>query len=301
MAANDAEVELYLSEISKFPLLSHEEETALARRVAAGDEEARHDMIRSNLRLVVSIAKKYCDRGMSLLDLIEEGNLGLLKAVTRFNPDRECKLSTYATWWIKQTIRRSLLNKVKSVRVPAHLFTDMSRWKKTASKLAQKWGREATPDEIGAELGMTPSKIAIVQKGLSATAPMGRGGSKGLDGEDDKNFDIADFLGQLPGHEEEFEGDDYDLEALHTAIDLGLTERERQIIELRFNLAPVSKGKKQPALSLFQIGERIGLTRERVRQIERQALKKLLLFMERKQDLAEHARLERRAKSTKKK
>ncbi len=110
MAANDAEVELYLSEISKYPLLAPEEERDLARRIARGDEEARHDMIRSNLRLVVSIAKKYNDRGMSLLDLIEEGNLGLLKAVTRFSPDEGCKFSTYATWWIKQTIRRALIN-----------------------------------------------------------------------------------------------------------------------------------------------------------------------------------------------
>src|SRR5438477_27372 len=137
MAANDAEVELYLSEIARFPLLSPEEERSLARRIALGDEEARHDMIRCNLRLVVSIAKNYTDRGMSLLDLIEEGNLGLLKAVTRFNPDEGCKFSTYASWWIKQTIRRALINKVKSVRIPAYMVEVLSRWKRASAVLAE--------------------------------------------------------------------------------------------------------------------------------------------------------------------
>ena len=292
MAANDAEVELYLSEISKYALLTSDEERSLARRIATGDEEARHDMIRSNLRLVVSIAKKYNDRGMSLLDLIEEGNLGLLKAVTRFSPDEGCKFSTYATWWIKQTIRRALINKVKPVRVPAYMFEELSRWKKAASMLAQKLGRDATSEEIGKHLKLTPSKIEIIRKALSATAPMGRGGSSGADGE--SSFDLEDLLVGLPSHEETSELDEYDREALRTAIDLGLTERERQVIELRYGMSPVET--RQPAYTLEQIGERIGLTRERVRQIENYALRKLQLFIERKRELEENARQERKKK-----
>ena len=296
MAANDAEVELYLSEISKYPLLTSEEERGLARRIAAGDEEARHDMIRSNLRLVVSIAKKYNDRGMSLLDLIEEGNLGLLKAVTRFNPDEGCKFSTYATWWIKQTIRRALINKVKPVRVPAYMFEELSRWKKAASMLSQKLGRDVTPDEIGKHLKLSVSKIEIIRKALSATAPMGRGGSSNGDGEG--SFELEDLLVGLPSHEEVSEIEDYDREALRTAIDLGLTERERQVIELRYGMNAVDA--RQPTKTLEQIGEQIGLTRERVRQIENHALRKLQLFIERKREQEEKARLERKEKAKRK-
>ena len=179
------------------------------------------------------------------------------------------------------------------------MFIELARWKKTASMLAQKWGREATPEEIGKELKLTVAKIEIIRKGLSATAPMGRGNSKGNDGDGDGNFDIEDLLVGLPSHEEDNETEDYDREALHNAIDLGLTERERQIIELRYNL--VETGDKQPVLSLEQIGERIGLTRERVRQIEHHSLKKLQLFMERKRELDEKARLDRKGAAKKKK
>ena len=144
MASKDEEIVEYLAEIGKYPLLTTEQEVRLAHLIASGDEEARQQMIRANLRLVVSIAKKFCERGMSMLDLVEEGNLGLLKAVTRFNPDEGCKFSTYATWWIKQTIRRALINKVKSVRIPAYMFERISTWKKTSSMLAQKLGRDPT-------------------------------------------------------------------------------------------------------------------------------------------------------------
>src|SRR5262249_22851613 len=147
MASRDPEIEEYLSEIGKYPLLSQAEEVTLARRIATGDEDARQEMIRANLRLVVSIASKFADRGMSLVDLVEEGNLGLLKAVTRFNPDEGCKFSTYATWWIKQSIRRGLLNKVKPVRIPAYMFEKISVWKRTASQLAQKLGRDPSAEE----------------------------------------------------------------------------------------------------------------------------------------------------------
>ncbi len=277
MASNDAEVEVYLTEISRFPLLSSEEERALAFRIANGDEEARHDMIRSNLRLVVSIAKNYSDRGMSLLDLIEEGNLGLLKAVTRFNPDEGCKFSTYATWWIKQGIRRALINKVKAVRVPAYMFEEIARWKRTASLLAQELGRAASPEEIGKHLELTPQKISIIRKALGATAPIGRAGNRA-----DGSVDFDEMLTSVPDREEEVptEVEEWDREALRDAIDLGLSDRERQVIELRYGVNTAEE--QAGALTLEEIGERIGLTRERVRQIESHALRKLQVFIQRK-------------------
>ena len=290
MPSNDAEVELYLSEISKYKLLTSEEERSLARRIATGDEEARHDMIRCNLRLVVSIAKNYNDRGMSLLDLIEEGNLGLLKAVTRFSPDEGCKFSTYATWWIKQTIRRALINKVKAVRVPAYMFEELSRWKKTASLLAQKFGRDATPEEIGKHLKLTQAKIEIIRKALGATAPMGRSGDA------ENSFELEDTMSGLPSHEETPELEEYDREALRTAIDLGLTERERQVIELRYGLGAPPPDGQVPVRTLEQIGVQIGLTRERVRQIENHAPRKLQLFIQKQREMEEKERQARKKK-----
>jgi RNA polymerase primary sigma factor len=241
-------------------------------------------MIRSNLRLVVSIAKNYNERGMSFLDLIEEGNLGLLKAVGRFSPDQGCKFSTYASWWIKQTIRRALINKVKSVRVPAYMIEVLTRWKRATSTLAQKLGRDPTPDEIGKVLKLSPSKIAIVRQALSASAPVGRSG----DGEDVFDLDLPGRVEQtgLPG--------EYDREALLSALDLALTERERNIIELRYGLSSNENlGETEPC-TLEKIGERIGLTRERVRQIENQALRKLQIFLQQKDEREEREREARR-------
>ena len=276
MASNDAEVELYLTEIGKFPLLSVEDEIRLAARIAMGDEEARHDMIRCNLRLVVSSAKKYKDRGMSLFDLIEEGNLGLLKAVTRFNPGKGCKFSTYATWWIKQTIRRGIINKVKPVRVPAYMFGEIARWKKAAHQLEQKLGRAATIEEIGKHLHLTIQKIGIIRKGLGATAPIGRAG-----GDSEGALDLEELLSDVPSRQNDTaDVEEWDREALRTAIDLGLSEREKQVIELRYGLLPDAEKNGVPTLE--DIGEQIGLTRERVRQIEGHALRKLQLFIQEK-------------------
>src|SRR5258708_7757170 len=221
-ASNDAEVELYLAEISKFKLLTMNDERELAHRIAKGDTEARDHMIRSNLRLVVSIAKNYQDRGMAFLDLIEEGNLGLLKAVGRFSPDQGCKFSTYASWWIKQTIRRALINKVKSVRVPAYMVEVLTRWKRASSALAQKLGRDPSVDEIGKFLKLSPNKIAIIRQALSASAPVGRGG----DG--DGSFDLEDVLAGVPSKEEDTTlPGDVDRETLRAALDFALTDRER--------------------------------------------------------------------------
>ncbi len=242
-------------------------------------------MIRSNLRLVVSIAKHYSRRGMSLLDLIEEGNLGLLKAVVRFSPDQGCKFSTYASWWIKQTIRRALINKVKSVRVPAYMVEILTRWKRKSAELAQQLGRDATPDEIGTALKFTKSKIAAIQQALSAAAPTGRGGDQ------DTAMDIEDLLAAVPTKDDSLASlGDYDKEALAHALEYALTERERKIIELRYGL------EDEGPLTLELIGQRIGLTRERVRQIENQALHKLELFMQQKDEEEERKLKEIRRK-----
>ncbi|MCX7804610.1 MAG: RNA polymerase sigma factor RpoD/SigA [Planctomycetota bacterium] len=267
-AIADSEVDIYLSEISRYPLLKPEEERELAARVARGDPEARDRMIRSNLRLVVAVAKNYVDRGMSLLDLIEEGNIGLLKAVQRFSPDQGCKFSTYASWWIKQTIRRALINKVKSVRIPAYMVEIVSKWKKAHARLAQKLGREPAHGEIARELKLPPHRLAAVRKAISASALTGRFGGA------DSDAEFADMVAGLPA-EEESKGilAEYDREALAKAIDLALTERERRIIEMRFGL------EDRDPMTLEEIGDKIGLTRERVRQIEAQALRKLNLFL----------------------
>jgi RNA polymerase primary sigma factor len=292
-ASNDAEVEIYLQEISKFKLLTIEEERTLAYAIAKGDEEARDRMIRCNLRLVVSIAKNYTDRGMAFLDLIEEGNLGLLKAVTRFSPDQGCKFSTYASWWIKQTIRRALINKVKNVRVPAYMVEVLTRWKRASSALSQKLGREPDADEIGKHLKLSPSKIAIIRQALSASAPIGRGGDP------DNPFDLEDVLAGVPSRVEESEGmlGEYDHETIRTALEFALTERERHIVELRYGLgkegAEATTENGEP-FTLEKIGERIGLTRERVRQIENQALRKLQLYLQQKDEREERERQERK-------
>jgi RNA polymerase primary sigma factor len=252
-------------------LLKRIEERELALLIARGDEEARNKMVRSNLRLVVSIAKHYTNRGMSLLDLIEEGNLGLLKAVGRFSPDQGCKFSTYASWWIKQTIRRALINKVKSVRVPAYMVEILLRWKKTNAVLSQRLGREPSPEEIGKEMGIARSKVNAILQALSASSPTGRGGNE-------DNMESEDRLASIPSRTEPVGLPDYDREVLRHALDYALTERERKVLELRYGLG------EEEACTLELIGEKIGLTRERVRQIENQALHKLNLFLAQKDE-----------------
>jgi len=279
--SNDNELELYLHEISRYPLLKGPEERELAYRIAKNDAEARDKMIRSNLRLVVSIAKNYSNRGMTLLDLIEEGNLGLLKAVGRFSPDQGCKFSTYASWWIKQTIRRALINKVKSVRVPAYMVEIITRWKKKSAELSQKFGRDPSADEIGKALKLSPAKVQAIRQALSAYALTGRGGDQ------EELMDVDEIVDSVESHEETVLPGDFDREILRTALD-DLTERERKIIEMRYGMSG------EDPMTLEMIGERIGLTRERVRQIENQALHKLQMFINQKDERDELARMERR-------
>ena len=273
-ATSDADVKLYLSEISRYPLLTPEQERALARRVRQGDMEARNEMVRANLRLVVSIAKGYVDRGLSFLDLIEEGNLGLLKAVERFNPDEGCKFSTYASWWIKQTMRRALISKVKNVRVPAYMVETLFKWRTASRELSQKLGREPTAEEVAAVLGLGRDKLAILRKALQAHGGVARPEEPGY------VQDIEDESAPVPGGEESIL-DVTGGASLDQILSAALSEREQIILRLRFGLGLPGgeRGPGQEPCTLEVIGKRIGLTRERVRQIEAQALRKLFCFL----------------------
>jgi RNA polymerase primary sigma factor len=265
---SNSDVAIYLREISRYKLLTADGEKALARRIRQGDREARNEMVRANLRLVVSIAKHYVERGLVLLDLIEEGNIGLLKAVERFNPDEGCKFSTYASWWIKQTMRRALIDKVKNVRVPAYMIEILTKWRRATRGLTQALGHEPSSDEVAAEMGLKREKLPALHRALLARGA----GARGLH-ETAFVEEIEDASAPAPG------GDDLVIDAtdgrpLDQALLAVLTEREHLVLRLRFGLGPEGEN-----LTLEQIGKRIGLTRERIRQIEAQALRRLFCFL----------------------
>ena len=271
---SDGDIEQYLQEIGQFRLLNEEEEIALARRILEGDAKAREEMIQCNLRLVVSIAKSYSNCGLVLLDVIAEGNLGLLKAVERFNPESGRRFSTYASWWIKQTIRRALSSKVKNVRVPTYMAEMVSRWKRVSSELAQELQRAATPEEIADEMSLNEERAGAVQKAIGAShsssfTSLGRG----RDDEDDldellaqagKRYDDKDHS---MSHNEETK-----LELLMSCLE----PREEVVIRMRYGIG------REEALTLDAIGYTFTppITRERVRQIETQALKTMLRILD---------------------
>jgi len=257
-------LQLYLQEIGKTALLTIEEEIQLAKRIRRGDKSARDHMISANLRLVVKIAMDYKDFGLPLLDLISEGNIGLVKAVERFDPRKGGKLSTYAAWWIKQSIKRALANQSKTIRLPVHLVDKISKMRRTAMALTEQLGREPTDEELAIELQIPTAKVAHLKsvsvRPASLDAPIGEDGDSGTFGEI-----VGDDNAVSP-----FEGlrDRSQNSDLHAMVD-SLDKREAEIIKLRFGL----DGRDE--LTLEEVGQKFHVTRERIRQLEYLALTKM--------------------------
>ena len=259
----DDPVKMYLKEIGKVPLLSFEEEIEYAQQMLDGDENAKQKIVESNLRLVVSIAKRYLGRGMFFLDLIQEGNFGLIKAVDKFDYRKGYKFSTYATWWIRQAITRAIADQARTIRIPVHMVETINKVGRVSRQLLQELGREPTPDEVASEIGMPPERVReilkLAQDPVSLETPIGE--------EDDSH--LGDFI------------EDYDApspsetasqallkEQLMSVLGI-LTSREEQVLRLRFGLDD-----GQPR-TLEEVGKAFDVTRERIRQIEAKALRKL--------------------------
>lgn len=262
VSVNDP-VRLYLKEIGKVPLLTGDEEMALARRMEAGDDSAKKELAEANLRLVVSIAKRYVGRGMSFLDLIQEGNLGLIKAVEKFDYTKGFKFSTYATWWIRQAITRAIADQARTIRIPVHMVETINKLIRVSRQLLQEYGREPTPAEIGKEMGFSEEKVREIQKiaqdPVSLETPIG----------EEEDSHLGDFIPDEDAPAPA-EAASYALlkeqliEVLNT-----LTEREEKVLRLRFGL---DDGR---ARTLEEVGKEFNVTRERIRQIEAKALRKL--------------------------
>jgi RNA polymerase primary sigma factor len=258
-------VRMYLREISHAPLLKSEQELELAHQIAQGDTEATQKFVLANLRLVVSIAKKYVGRGLTLLDLIQEGNMGLLRAVHKFDPSRGFKFSTYATWWIRQAILRAISEQARTIRLPAHIGEAMGRISQVSQEIAQNKGRPAKPEEIGEAMGMTGERIREILR--AAETPMSLESPIGDEGDENQlhNF-ISDEVSATPEEEASHE---LLKDQLETTLEEVLTPREKIVLQMRFGLGD---GHQYP---LEKVGEHLGVTRERVRQIEAEALRKL--------------------------
>ena len=265
-------IQIYLRSIHETPLLTADEEKELARRIIhQQDGAARERMVKANLRLVVNIAKHYQNRGMTLLDLVEEGNIGLMKAVEGFDPENGARFSTYASWWIKQAIKRALINAVQPIHVPAYMVELMTRFKASTRALEEQLGRLPNLEELAVHMEVPTKKVKIIKQALKAfNSPTQFGGvSHGSDDEITMEASVADPFGITPAASVEHEDDLHNLSELLDDID----NRAATILKLRYGLDG-----SEP-LTLKEIGEKIGLTRERVRQIEHETLKRLQTSM----------------------
>jgi RNA polymerase primary sigma factor len=264
-------IKIYLREIGQIPLLTPADEVRLAARIKKGDKAARAQMIRANLRLVVKIAHDYSNLGLPLLDLISEGNIGLMKAVERFDPKKGGKLSTYAAWWIKQSIKRALANQAKTIRLPVHLVDKISKMKRASHELSERLGREPTDAELAARLQMHPAKVAqlrtISVRPASLDAPIG----------DDDATEFSEIVGDETAADPFVMLRDKTMRQEVRELIKELDEREAEILTLRFGL----DGNKPKTLE--EVGRKFKVTRERVRQIQNIALAKLRRIMD-KQD-----------------
>jgi RNA polymerase nonessential primary-like sigma factor len=259
---------LYLSEIGFSPLLTAEEEVYFSRRALRGDEAARKRMIESNLRLVVKIARRYMNRGLPLLDLIEEGNLGLIHAVKKFDPEKGFRFSTYATWWIRQTIERALMNQTRTIRLPIHVVKEINVYLRAARRLTQELDREPTAEEIAVLLDREPDDVnrmlGLNDRLVTSGNILGRDGERNL-------------LDMIPDGEESDPSNQCQADDIHMVLEHWLerlTDKQRAVVERRFGLHGHERA------TLEQVGEQIGVTRERVRQIQMDALARLRSIME---------------------
>ena len=255
-------VRQYLRDIGKVPLLTAPQEIELAKAVEEGKMSAKHKLISANLRLVVSIAKKYVGRGMSLLDLIEEGNIGLMRAVEKYDWRRGYKFSTYATWWIRQAITRAIADQARTIRIPVHMVETINRFNRTQRRMMQELGREPTPEEVAEALGIKPSKarkiVKVSQEPTSVATPVG----------DEDDSQLGDFI-EAPGLKPDEQATRELLkDHLDEVLDT-LSPREKRVLQLRFGL---EDGKQR---TLEEVGREFGVTRERIRQIEAKAVRKL--------------------------
>ena len=259
----DDPVRMYLREIGKIPLLTYEEESELAQKIIEGDEEAKQKLAESNLRLVVSIAKKYVGRGMLFLDLIQEGNMGLIKAVEKFDYNKGFKFSTYATWWIRQAITRAIADQARTIRIPVHMVETINKLIRTSRQLLQQNGREPTPEEIAKEMEISVEKVMEIQKiaqdPVSLETPIG----------EEEDSHLGDFIQDEDSPAPQDSAAHTLLrEQLEEVMDT-LTPREAMVLKLRFGL---EDGKSR---TLEEVGKQFDVTRERIRQIEAKALRKL--------------------------
>jgi RNA polymerase primary sigma factor len=261
--ALDDPVKAYLKEIGQVPLLSAKEEQTLARAARAGDADARRRLSEANLRLVVSVAKRYAGRGLPFLDLIQEGNLGLMKAAEKFEPDRGFKFSTYATWWIRQSITRAIADQGRTIRIPVHLVEHINRVRKTAGELLRKNGREPTAEEIAVRLEMEPDRVRellqLAQEPVSLETPVG----------EEEDAHLEDFIQDEEAGVPVDEAGRQLLRRELMSVLKSLTPREERVITLRFGL---DDGRPR---TLEELGKEFNVTRERIRQIEAKALRKL--------------------------